>query len=159
RELFELLDSHEAQVRVFLDELDEMVEKYGDGRRTTIVAGDAEFKMEDMVAQEDVVITVSHEGYIKRMPVSLYRRRVTSGKALAGMEKYDEDFLEHVFIASTHDVVLVITGDGQAHEIGVLDIPESGRSSRGRALHQLLGFRAGTPVAALIPVTEYEEAV
>jgi DNA gyrase subunit A len=159
RELFALLDSPEQQEALFLSELDEMVEKYGDGRRTTIVAGDADFTMEDMVAQEDVVVTVSHEGYIKRMPVSLYRRRVTSGKALAGMEKYEDDFLEHVFIASTHDVVLVITAEGQAYEIGVLDIPESGRSSRGRALNQLLGFQAGTRVASLIPVTEYEEEV
>ena len=159
KDLYDLLDSPERQEALFLSELDEMVEKYGDGRRTTIVSGDAEFKMEDMVAQEDVVITVSHEGYIKRMPISLYRRRVTSGKALAGMEKYDEDFLEHVFIASTHDVVLVITGDGHAYEIGVLDIPESSRSSRGRALPQLLGFDAGTRVAALLPVTEYEEEI
>ena len=106
KDLFDLLDSPERQEALFLSELDEMVEKYGDGRRTTIVTGDAEFKMEDMIAQEDVVITVSHQGYIKRMPVSLYRRRVTSGKALAGMEKYEEDFLEHVFIASTHDVLL-----------------------------------------------------
>jgi DNA gyrase subunit A len=158
-DLYDLLDSPERQEALFLSELDDMVEKYGDGRRTSIVAGDAQFKMEDMVAQEDVVITVSHQGYIKRMPVSLYRRRITSGKALAGMEKYDEDFLEHVFIASTHDVVLVITGDGQAYEIGVLDVPESSRSSRGRALNQLLGFQAGTRVAALIPITEYEEEV
>ncbi|MFW6330942.1 MAG: DNA gyrase subunit A [Gemmatimonadota bacterium] len=158
-DLYDLLDSPERQQALFLGELDEMVEKYGDGRRTTIVAGDAEFKMEDMVAQEDVVITVSHQGYIKRMPISLYRRRVTSGKALAGMEKSDEDFLEHVFIASTHDVVLVITSNGQAYEINVLDIPESSRSSRGRALNQLLGFKPGTPVAALIPVSEYDDEV
>ncbi|HSH45028.1 MAG TPA: DNA gyrase C-terminal beta-propeller domain-containing protein, partial [Longimicrobiales bacterium] len=91
------------------------------------------------------------------MPVSLYRRRVTSGKALAGMEKYEDDFLEHVFIASTHDAVLVITGEGHAYEIAVLDIPESGRASRGRALNQLLGFDAGARVAALIPVSDYEE--
>ncbi|MGK7311150.1 MAG: DNA gyrase subunit A [Candidatus Longimicrobiales bacterium M2_2A_002] len=158
-ELFALLDSEEKQVALFLEELDAMVETYGDGRRTTIVAGDADFKMEDMVAQEDVVITVSHQGYIKRMPVSLYRRRVTSGKALAGMEKYEEDFLEHVFIASTHDVVLVITGAGQAHEIPVVEIPESGRSSRGKALNQLLGFDADARVAALLPITDYEEGV
>jgi DNA gyrase subunit A len=159
KELYALLDSEAQQVDVFLTELDSMVDTYGDGRRTTIVAGDAEFKMEDLVAQEDVVITVSHQGFIKRMPVSLYRRRVTSGKALAGMEKYDEDFLEHVFIASTHDVVLVVTGGGQAHEIPVLEIPESGRSSRGKALSQLLRFPAATRVASLIPITEYEQGV
>ena len=158
-ELYALLDSEEEQYGVLLTELDELVRKYGDGRRTTIVQGDADFTMEDMVAQEDVVVTVSHQGYIKRMPVSLYRRRVTSGKALAGMERYEEDFLEHVFIASTHDVVLVVTARGQAYEIAVLDIPEGGRASRGRALNQLLGFDAGTGVAALIPVTEYEDSV
>ena len=159
KELYALLDSPERQQALFLEELAEVVEQYGDGRRTTIVQGDAEFKMEDMVAQEDVVVTVSHQGFIKRMPVSLYRRRVTSGKALAGMEKYEEDFLEHVFIASTHDVVLVITTDGQAYEIPVLDIPEGGRASRGRALNQLLGYESGAGVAALIPITEYEEEV
>ena len=159
KDLYDLLDSDARQLEVFLAELDELVEKYGDGRRTTIVKGDAEFKMEDMVAQEDVVVTVSHEGYIKRIPISLYKRRVTSGKALAGMEKYEDDFLEHVFIASTHDVVLVITAAGQAYEIAVLDIPEGGRSSRGRALNQLLGYEAGTGIAALLPITEYEEGV
>jgi DNA gyrase subunit A len=158
-DLYDLLDSHERQLAVLVSETDEMVEKYGDGRRTTIVRGDADFKLEDMVAEEDVVITVSHEGYIKRMPVSLYRRRVTSGKALAGMEKHEHDFLEHVFIASTHDVVLVITAHGQAYEIAVLDIPEGGRASRGRSLSQLLGFEAGSGVAALIPITEYHEGV
>ncbi len=159
RALFDLLDSEEKQFALLLAEMDGIVEKYGDGRRTTIVEGDAEFKMEDMVAQEDVVITVSHEGYIKRMPVSLYRRRVTSGKALAGMERYEDDFLEHVFIASTHDAVLIITADGQAYEVAVLDLPEGGRASRGRALNQLLGFEAGLRVAALLPINEYDPGV
>ncbi|HUG41886.1 MAG TPA: DNA gyrase subunit A, partial [Longimicrobiales bacterium] len=159
RELFALLDSPEQQVALFLAELDGLVEKYGDGRRTTIVRGDAELKLEDMVAQEDVVVTVSHEGYIKRIPISLYRRRVTSGKALAGMERYEDDFLEHVFIASTHDVVLVITSNGHAYEIAVLDIPEGGRSSRGRALNQLLGYEAGARIATLLPISAYEEGV
>ena len=158
-ELFALLDSPEEQRAMFLKELEDVTTTYGDGRRTTIVSGDADFRMEDMVAQEDVVVTVSHEGYIKRMPVSLYRRRVTSGKALAGMEKYEDDFLEHVFIASTHDVVLVITTDGQAYEVPVLDLPEGGRASRGRALNQLLGFEAGTGIAALLPISEYEEEI
>jgi DNA gyrase subunit A len=157
-ELYALLDSEAQQLAVLVAETEELVEKYGDGRRTTIVQGGAELKLEDMVAEEDVVVTVSHHGYIKRMPVSLYRRRVTSGKALAGMEKYEDDFLEHVFIASTHDVVLVITTSGQAYEIAVLDIPEGGRASRGRALGQLLGYDTDAGVAALIPITEYDDA-
>jgi DNA gyrase subunit A len=154
-DLYDLLDSEARQFEVLLTETAEVVEKYGDGRRTTIVQGDTELKLEDMVAEEDVVVTVSHEGYIQRMPVSLYRRRVTSGKALAGMEKYEDDFLEHVFIASTHDVVLVITTAGQAYEVPVLDMPEGGRASRGRALSQLLGYEPEAGVAALIPLTEY----
>jgi DNA gyrase subunit A len=158
-ELYALLDSEAQQLEVLLAETEEVVAKYGDDRRTTIIQGDTDFKLEDMVAEEDVVITVSHEGYIQRMPVSLYRRRVTSGKALAGMEKYENDFLEHVFIASTHDVVLVITAGGQAYEVAVLDIPEGGRASRGRALSHLLGFEPRTAVAALLPVTSYDESV
>jgi DNA gyrase subunit A len=156
-DLYALLDSEERQLALLLAETEELVEKYGDTRRTTIVRGDVELKLEDMVAEEDVVVTVSHQGYIKRMPVSLYRRRVTSGKALAGMEKYDDDFLEHVFIASTHDVVLVITTTGQAYEIAVLDIPEGGRASRGRALGNILGFDSGAGIAALLPIDEYQD--
>jgi DNA gyrase subunit A len=157
-ELYALLDSEAQQLAVLMAETDELVALYGDGRRTTIVQGDIDVKLEDMVAEEDVVVTVSHEGYIQRMPVSLYRRRVTSGKALAGMERYEDDFLEHVFIASTHDVVLVITTGGQAYEIAVLDIPEGGRASRGRALNQLLGFDAGASIAALLPISSYDDA-
>jgi DNA gyrase subunit A len=156
-DLYALLDSEERQLALLLAETEELVEKYGDTRRTTIVRGDVELKLEDMVAEEDVVVTVSHQGYIKRMPVSLYRRRVTSGKALAGMEKYEDDFLEHVFIASTHDVVLVITTTGQAYEIAVLDIPEGGRASRGRALGNILGFDSGAGIAALLPIDEYQD--
>jgi DNA gyrase subunit A len=156
-DLYALLDSEARQLAVLLSETDELVEKYGDGRRTTIVQGDAELKLEDMVAEEDVVVTVSHQGYIKRMPVSLYRRRVTSGKTLAGMDRHEDDFLEHVFIASTRDVVLVITTAGQAYEIAVLDIPEGGRASRGRALGQLLGYETDSGIAALIPISEYRD--
>jgi DNA gyrase subunit A len=158
-DLYALLDSESRQLAVLLAETEELVEKYGDDRRTTIVEGGAEFKLEDLVAEEDVVVTVSHRGYIKRMPVSLYRRRVTSGKALAGMERYEDDFLEHVFIASTRDVVLVVTTAGQAYEIAVLDMPEGGRASRGRALGQLLGYEPGAGIAALIPISEYLDAI
>ncbi|MEJ2218421.1 MAG: DNA gyrase C-terminal beta-propeller domain-containing protein, partial [Gemmatimonadota bacterium] len=156
KELEALLASDEMQMALLLAELDEVVDKYGDARRTTIVKGDADFSVEDMIAQEDVVITLSHEGYIKRIPVQLYRRRVTSGKALAGMEKYD-DFLEHVFIADTHDVLLVITRDGQAHELPVLDVPEGSRASRGRSLAQLLELRKDAGIAALLPISEYDD--
>ncbi|HKJ92635.1 MAG TPA: DNA gyrase subunit A [Longimicrobiales bacterium] len=156
KELETLLASEEQQMALLLAELDEVVEKYGDARRTTIVKGDADFSVEDMIAQEDVVITLSHEGYIKRIPVQLYRRRVTSGKTLAGMEKYD-DFLEHVFIADTHDVLLVITRDGQAHELRVLDVPEGSRASRGRSLAQLLNLEKDAGIAALLPISEYDD--
>src|SRR5690606_18831619 len=112
-ELEKLLGSEKQQLALLLSELDELVEKYGDARRTTILEGGAEaFSIEDLVAQEEVVLTVSHAGYVKRTPISLYRRQVSRGTALAGMDRYEDDFLEHVFIASTHDTLLYFTEDG-----------------------------------------------
>ncbi|MFW6079314.1 MAG: DNA gyrase C-terminal beta-propeller domain-containing protein, partial [Gemmatimonadota bacterium] len=155
--LEKLLGSRKRQLDAFIAELDELVETYGDARRTTIVEGDAEIAVEDMIAQEDVVITLSHEGYLKRIPMYLYKRRVSSGKPLAGMERYETDFLEHAFIASTHDALLFFTDDGRAHALPVHEAPEAGRRSRGKALSQLLEFEGGDRVAALVSVSEFDE--
>jgi DNA gyrase subunit A len=157
RGLEDILGSTERQAEVLLEELADVVARFGDERRTTIVGAPEEFEVEDLVAEEQVVITLSHESYIKRVPIDLYRRRVASGRALAGMDKYEEDFLEHVFIASTQDTLVFFTQQGQAHAIGVSDIPEAGASSRGRALAQLFTLERGDRVAALVPVTEFTE--
>ncbi|HLU24446.1 MAG TPA: DNA gyrase subunit A, partial [Longimicrobiales bacterium] len=152
--LEKLLASEKLQLELLVRELDELVEKFGDARRTTIVEGDAEFAVEDLIAQEEVVVTLSHEGYLNRIPMSLYRRRASSGKALAGMERYADDFLEHAFIASTHDTLLFFTADGQAHAIQVHAVPESG-SSRGRPLAQLLKLNRRAEVATMLAVSDF----
>ncbi|HEX7048828.1 MAG TPA: DNA gyrase subunit A, partial [Longimicrobiales bacterium] len=155
-ELERLLGSRKRQLALVLAELDEVVERYGDERRTTILeGGDSDFAVEDLVAQEEVVITVSHQGYIQRIPIATYRRRVTSGKALAGMERYADDFLEHAFIASTHDTLLFFTTAGAAYALPVREVPEAARSSRGRALGQLLEMASNERVAALAAVSEF----
>ena len=157
RRLEEILASLPRQLEVLLEELDEVVKKYGDERRTQIIDDPGDFEVEDLVAEEQVVITMSHESYIKRVPLSQYRRRVSSGRALAGMDRYEEDFLEHVFVASTGDTLVFFTKQGQAHALAVRDVPEAGSNSRGRALAQLLTLERGDRVAALIPVAAFSE--
>jgi DNA gyrase subunit A len=157
RELEALLKSPAKQIAEIRRELTEIGEKYGDARRTRIIGSEKPLEMEDLVAQEDVVVTLSHEGYIKQIPMSLYRRRVNAGVALAGMEKYDSDYLEHVFVASTADTLMFFTDDGQAYWLPVADIPEAGRSSRGKALHQLLGLPREVHVSSMLPVGRQSE--
>ena len=156
-ELEGLLASREKQLEVLVTELDELVERFGDGRRTAILGEDASMEVEDLIAQEDVVVTLSHQRYIKRIPMYLYKRRVSSGKALAGMERYDDDFLEHAFIASTHDTLLIFTREGQCHALSVHEIPEAARASRGRALAQLLDLGDTEGVAAILAVSDFSE--
>src|SRR5690606_1605837 len=155
-ELEKLLGSEKKQLALLLSELDELVKKYGDARRTTILEGGAEdFSIEDLVAQEEVVVTISHQGYFKLTSISLYRRQVSRGKALAGMDRYEDDFLEHVFIASTHDTLLFFTEDGQAYALPVHQVPEAGRASRGKPLWQLLGMDRDDDVSALVAVSDF----
>jgi len=157
RGLEALLRSETEQRRLLLDELDAIVEAHGDDRRTTIIDEISDFEVEDIEAEEQVVISLSHASYIKRVPMALYRRRVARGKALAGMDRYDDDFLEHVFVASTTETLVFFTDRGQAHALDVSDVPEAGPSSRGRALAQVLTMEKGARVAALVPVTEFGE--
>ncbi len=141
-DLREVLDSEELQLQVMLDELAEVVKKYGDARRTVILDDDEEEleapSLEGQLADEDVVITISHEGFIKRIPMHLYRRRVGSGKALAGMERYEDDYLERMFVARTSGWILAFTEGGHCHFLRVMDVPESARASRGQSVYALL---------------------
>ncbi len=158
KELEKLLASEKLQLKLLLTELDAAVERFGDARRTEILEGDAgdlKVEVEDTVAAEQVVISLSHQGYIKRVPMRLYRRRVAGGKADRGLDKHAEDFLEHVFVASTADTLVFFTDRGQAHALPVNDIPEAGRTSRGRALAQLLTIDRGARVAALVAVSDF----
>ncbi len=158
-ELRRILGSETEQLALVLGELEELTERFGDRRRTEILGKDAkdEAPLEDVIADEDVVITVSHQGFVKRIPVHLYRRRVRSGKALAGMENYDDDWLERVFTARTKGWLLAFTERGRAHFLAVLDVPESSRASRGQSVYALLNADRNDRIVALVPVEELEE--
>ncbi|MEX2582516.1 MAG: DNA gyrase subunit A [Gemmatimonadota bacterium] len=154
-ELDAILSDPERQLAEVRRELLEVVEKYGDRRRTRIVDGKPDSMIESMVAQEDVVVTVSHEGFAKQIPMYLYRRRMTSGKPIAEMERYGDDYLEHVFPASTADPLIFFTEKGQAHTLPAAEIPEAERSSRGRPLQQLLGLEQGDRVCTLLSLARH----
>ena len=159
RELRAILKSEERQLEVMLEELAEVVAKFGDERRTEILKDLEEEQeveeVEEEQADEDVVVTVSHEGYVQRMPMHLYRRRIASGKALAGMEKHEEDYIERLFVARTRGWILAFTARGQCHFLPVQDLPESGRASRGQSIYALLsGAERKDPIVAVVPVDD-----
>jgi DNA gyrase subunit A len=160
KELRGILGSDERQVEVVLEELNEVVQRYGDERRTVIL-DDADQRMEEVqeeVADEDVVVTVSHEGFVKRIPMHLYRRRISSGKSLAGMEKFEEDYIEQIFVARTQGWILAFTEGGQCHFLQVLELPESGRASRGQSIYSLLpNADRKDRIVGLVPVEDLEE--
>jgi DNA gyrase subunit A len=159
-ELDLILGDPEMQIAEVRRELMEITARFGDARRTRIVEGKPDSMVEAMVAQEDVVVTISHQGFAKQIPMYLYRRRLTSGKPIAEMERYGDDYLEHVFPASTSDPLLFFTEQGQAITVGVAEIPEVERSSRGRPLFQLLGLQKAERITALMPVArQSREAV
>ena len=162
-ELKQVLGSEELQLKTMLDELGDVVKKYGNKRRTVIMDNEKqevdESPIEDQLVDEDVVVTLSHEGFIKRMPVHLYRRRVGSGKALAGMERYEDDYLESVFVARTQGWILAFTENGQGYFLPVLDVPESARASRGQSVYSLLeGAERKDRIVAMIPIDDLSVA-
>ena len=152
KDLKGVLKSEARKLEIMIEELDELVEKYGDDRRTVILEEDEseEVAVEDTVADEDVVITVSHEGFVKRIPMHLYRRRVSSGKALAGMEHFEDDYLERIFVARTQDWLLAFTERGHVHFLPVLDVPEGGRASRGQSIYALTQADRGDAIVTTL---------
>jgi DNA gyrase subunit A len=138
-------------------EMDELEKKYGDARRTEIVAEVGDFTIEDLIAEEDMVITISHEGYIKRIPVSTYRRQRRGGRGLAGMGTKETDWVEHLFIASTHDYVLFFTQNGQVYWLKVYDIPQGGRAARGKPVINLIQIKEGERIAAFVAVRQFDD--
>jgi len=135
----------------------EMKEKYGDARRTEILTEEGEFEIEDLIADEDMAVSISHSGYIKRLPVSTYRKQRRGGKGVTGMETKEEDFVEHLLIASTHQYLLFFTDRGRVHWLKVHAIPRGGRLSKGRAIVNLLEVEPGEQVTAFLNVREFEE--
>jgi DNA gyrase subunit A len=148
----------EALVRsIIKDELLALKEAYQDERRTQIVAEEAAIEIEDLIADQEMVVTVSHAGYIKRNPVSLYRAQRRGGKGKIGMGIRDEDFVETLFTASTHDYLLFFTDAGRVYWLKVHAIPEAGRAAKGKALVNLLALEEGEKVTAILPVKEFRE--
>jgi DNA gyrase subunit A len=147
-----ILEDEGVRMQIIKDELAEMRDKYGDERRTEIVYAGGTFRMEDMIENEEVVITVSHAGYIKRTALSEYRVQGRGGKGSMGSNSRDEDFIEHLFIASTHNYLLFFTEQGRCHWLKVYEIPEGTRTSKGRAIQNLINISKEDKVKAFINV-------
>ena len=152
-----ILDSEKLVLQIIKTETKELAEKFGDERRTEIAPEAEELEIEDLIAEEDVVITMSHGGYIKRLPISSYRKQRRGGRGVAGADIKEEDFIEHLFVASTHDAILFFTDKGVVHWLKVHEIPEAGRASKGKAIINLLAIGAGEKTSAFVPVREYKE--
>ena len=156
-ELREILESDELKYEIIRNELLELKENYGDARRTKIVPDIAEFREEDLIHEEDVVVTITNGGYIKRIPLNTYTMQRRGGRGIIGMETKEEDFVENLFISSTHNYILFFTNRGRLYWQKVYEIPEGSRQSRGKAIVNLLELQEGEMVTAMIPVKEFAE--
>jgi DNA gyrase subunit A len=157
KDLQDILDSRERRMRILKGELQEMADKFGDKRRSEIIPAVGSFDMEDLIVEEDMVITVSHSGYVKRLPVDTYRAQRRGGRGLRGMETKEEDWVEHLFVASTHDYLMIFTRGGQCYWIKVWEIPVGARSSRGKPIVNLLNLSSEEQIASVVPVREFAE--
>jgi DNA gyrase subunit A len=155
--LKEILASEVEILKIIKQELQEIRERFADVRRTEIIEMTGELSLEDLIVDEDMVVTVSHSGYIKRNAVSLYRAQRRGGKGKTGMRPKEEDFVEQLFIASTHSYVLVFTDLGKVYWLKVHEIPQGGRASRGKAIVNLLQLANGENVTSILPVREFSE--
>jgi len=152
-----ILASEKLVLNIIKKDIAEIKERFGDKRRTEIVGAATEFNIEDLIAEENVAVIISHEGYIKRLPLTAYRKQHRGGKGVTGADMKEGDFIEHLFVASTHDYILFFTDQGRVYWLKVYDIPQMGRTSKGRALINLLEFKEGENVTSLIPVRDFDE--
>jgi DNA gyrase subunit A len=154
-ELQSILDSREKRMKILVGEIEELAATFGDDRRTEILRDQGEFSVEDLIAEEDMVITISHTGYIKRIPVTTYRRQRRGGRGLTGMETKELDWVEHLFIASTHDYLMFFSDRGTVYWLKVHEIPQGGRAARGKPVVNCINIREGERIAALVPVRKF----
>ena len=152
-----ILNSEEKRYLIIKEELLALKEKYGNPRRTEIIYNYEEFSLEDIIAEEDVVVTISHKGFIKRFPVSGYRKQGRGGKGVTGAGTKDDDFIEHMFIASTHQYILFFTDRGKCYWLKVHELPEGGRATRGRSIINLIQKDKDEEIAAFVSVKEFKE--
>ncbi len=162
RSVVEEIEGYEAILRdenlvldIVREDTLEMKEKYGDDRRTEITGEVSAFNMEALIAEEDVVVSVSHLGYIKRLPVDTYRAQGRGGRGIKGTENREGDFVEHLFVANTHDYLLFFTNQGRVYERRVYDVPEMSRTSQGRSIANLLDFQEGEKVANVLAIKDF----
>jgi DNA gyrase subunit A len=154
---FEAILASDERIRgIIKEELLEIQNKYGDERRTEIIEAQEEINFEDLIVEEDMVVTKSHAGYIKRQPTSLYQSQRRGGKGKVAMQTREEDFVEQLFVASTHDYLLFFTNIGKVHWLKVYEIPQAGRAARGKAVVNLLQFQPDEQISTVIPIRRFE---
>jgi DNA gyrase subunit A len=152
-----ILASHALRMAIVRGDLIELKEKFADPRRTEIIEAVEDFSIEDLIAEEDVVITISHEGYIKRLTVSAYRRQGRGGRGVRGMDTKESDFVEHLFIASTHDYILFFTTTGRCNWLKVHEVPQGGKLARGKNIANMLELAANEKITAFVPVKKFDD--
>ena len=152
-----ILASEALVLDIIREDIYEMKEKFGRPRRTEIIGEVTEFDIEDLIAEEEVVVTISHDGYIKRMPIATYRRQGRGGRGVIGSDTKEGDFIEHLFIATTHDYLLCFTSRGRCYWQRVYDIPSLSRTSKGRSIANLLNLRKDEKLAEILPVQDFDE--
>ena len=150
-----ILGSDELLMKVVVDELKAIRERFGDDRRTEIIDESGEFRIEDLIADEDMAITVTGTGYIKRTPITTYRMQRRGGKGRIGMRTREEDFVSHLFIASTHAYIMIFSDRGRAYWLKVHEIPDVGPGGKGKAIANLVSMEEGEKIAALLTVREW----
>jgi DNA gyrase subunit A len=157
KELKGILASRPKRMAILKEEMEEIGSTFGDDRRTEIVADQGEFTVEDLIAEEDMVITISHSGYIKRIPITTYKRQRRGGRGLSGADLKADDWVEHLFIASTHDYLMFFSNKGQVYWLKVHEIPQAGRAARGKPVINCIAIRPDEQIAALVPVREFTD--
>ena len=153
----EVLADEAKVLNIIKEEISVIRQKYADPRRTEIALDEDELEMEDLIADEDVVITISHSGYIKRVPMDTYKSQKRGGKGITGMTTKEEDFVEQLFITSTHNYLMFFTNTGKCYRLKVYDIPETSRTAKGTAIVNLININNEEKITAVISVKDYSE--
>ena len=157
KELREILGDESRVYGLIKDELAEIADTYGDDRRTEITHAEGEIDIEDLIADQQMVISITHSGYIKSLPLSTYRQQRRGGIGVTGMDMKDDDYIEHLFVSSTHDYLLFFTNRGKVYRLKVYELPEASRTARGRALVNLLPLREGERVQSVLSTRDFSE--
>jgi len=156
-ELKEILDNRDRQLQIIREEVAEVRDKYGDERRTTIEIDEGDLDLEDLIADEEVVVTISHAGYVKRIPLDTYRTQGRGGKGITAMGTKEEDWVEHLFVASTHQSLLVLTERGQCYWLKTYQVPNANRTAKGRPIVNMVDIAQNDKIHAVVPVREFSE--